>query len=72
MRLQSLSAKVIKLDVYSVGTRDLYQLNALNTVQKHTVSKQNWVQPTGVTRTQYTKSRLCSAFRGWASNGRNM
>jgi hypothetical protein len=30
------------------------------------------VQPTDITRTQYTKYRLWSASRGWASNARNM
>jgi hypothetical protein len=30
------------------------------------------VQPTDITRTQYTKFRLCSASWGWASNARNM
>jgi hypothetical protein len=29
-------------------------------------------QPTDMTRTQYTKRRLCSASWGWASNARNM
>jgi hypothetical protein len=30
------------------------------------------VQPTNITRTQYTKCRLCSASWGWASNARNI
>jgi hypothetical protein len=30
------------------------------------------VQPTDITRTHYTKCRLCSIFWGWASNSRNM
>jgi hypothetical protein len=30
------------------------------------------VQPTDITRTQYTKCRLIRASRGWASNDRNM
>jgi hypothetical protein len=29
-------------------------------------------QPTDITRTQYTKCRLCNASWGWASNARNM
>jgi hypothetical protein len=30
------------------------------------------VQPTDITRTQYTKCRLCSNSWGWASNAQNM
>jgi hypothetical protein len=30
------------------------------------------VQPTDITRTQYTKCRLCSASWSWSSNARNM
>jgi hypothetical protein len=30
------------------------------------------VQPTDITRTQYTKCRLCITSWGWASNARNM
>jgi len=40
MRLQSLSAKVIKWDVYSFDTRDLKQLNKLNSMHKYTISQQ--------------------------------
>jgi hypothetical protein len=36
------------------------------------VPLQSWLQPTDITRTQYTQCHLCSASWRWASNARNM
>jgi hypothetical protein len=49
--------------------RGLYMFRAL---LAHPQEALNLVQPTEITRTQYTECRLCSASWRWASNPRNM
>jgi hypothetical protein len=57
----------------SVGcTIHLMWLRSVSCTRVKVSSTLTLVQPTDITRTQYTKCSLCSASRGWESNARNM
>jgi hypothetical protein len=58
----------IKAYQYS-ETREIHFLSSLLHVSCETPIL---VQPADITRTQYTKCRLCGASWGWSSNARNM